>query len=252
MARWQLPYDQPKVTPLLDVPGELRVDPSGKVLVSQQDSVSRLYTLPSLQPTASLDGPSSSLLRVAGEGKLLAFEAYQPPNKFWVDIWSVSSKARVSHVPLPAELTHLAFNPSGTILFTAQSENLQAWDIPSGKRRFSLTASGDIDQIVPDPSSASFSTITHGQLTVWDAVTGARLAQLPDAGYLRAAAFSPDGRYVLAGYEEWSSALWLWRSSDLRDQGCARLTHNLSRDEWERWFSKQPYRQICANLPPAN
>jgi WD40 repeat protein len=245
--------DHPKVTPLPDVAGQLRVDPSGKVLVSQQDSVSRLYTLPSLQPTASLDGPSSGLLRgAAGEGKLLAFEANQPPNKFWVDIWSVVSKARVSHVPLPAELTRLAFNPSGTILFTAQSENLQAWDIPSGKRRFSLTASGDIDQIVPDPSSASFATITHGQLTVWDAVTGARLAQLPDAGYLHSAAFSPDGRYVLAGYEERSSALWLWRSSDLRDQACARLTHNLSRDEWERWFPKQPYRQICANLPPAH
>ena len=257
IAQWSnklflIAIDQPKVTPLPDVPGELRIDPSGKVLVSQQDSVSRLYTLPSLQLTASLDGPSSGLLRPAGEGKLLAFEANQPPNKFWVDLWSVASKARVLHVPLPAELTHLAFNPSGTILFTAESEYLQAWDIPSGKRRFSLTASGDIDQIVPDPSSASFSTITHGQLTVWDAVTGARLAELPDAGYLRAAAFSPDGRYVLAGYEERSAALWLWRSSDLRDQACARLTHNLSPEEWERWFPKHPYRQICANLPPAN
>jgi hypothetical protein len=38
----------------------------------------------------------------------------------------------------------------------------------------------------------------------------------------------------------------------MRDQACARLTHNLSRDEWEHWFPKQPYRQICANLPPAN
>jgi WD40 repeat protein len=164
---------------------------------------------------------------------------------------SRAGKTRVSHIPLPAELNRLAFNPSGTILFTAQSENLQAWDIPSGKRRFSITASSDIDQIVPDPSSASFATISHGQLTVWDAVTGARLAQLPDAGYLRAA-FSPDSRYVLAGYEERAAALWLWRSSDLREQACARLTHNLSHDEWERWFPRQPYRQICANLPPAN
>ena len=87
---------------------------------------------------------------------------------------------------------------------------------------------------------------------MWDAVTGARLAQLPDAGYLRAATFSPDGRYVLAGYDERSAALWLWRSDDLRDQACARLTYNLSHAEWERWFSKQPYRKICANLAPAN
>jgi WD40 repeat protein len=182
----------------------------------------------------------------------LAFETNKPPNEFFIDMWSVASKSRVSHIQLPAELTRLAFNRSGTILFTAQGENLQAWDIPSGKRRFSLTAGGEIDQIVPDPCSASFATITHGHLIVWDAVTGARMAQLPDAGYLRAAAFSPDGRYVLAGYDERSAALWLWRSGDLRDQACARLTHNLSHAEWERWFPKLPYRKICANLPPAD
>ena len=257
IAQWSnklflIAIDQSKATPLPDVPGEMRIDPSGRMLASQQDSISRLYTLPGLQQTTSLDGPSSSLLRIAAEGGLLAFEANKPPNEFFVDIWSVASKARVSHIPLPAELTRLTFNRSGTILFTAQSENLQAWDIPSGKRRFSLIASGDIDQVVPDPSSASFATITHGQLTVWDAVTGARLAQLPDAGYLRATAFSPDGRYVLAGYDERSAALWLWRSGDLRDQACARLTQNLSHDEWQRWIPRQPYRKTCPNLPPAN
>ena len=256
IAQWSnklflISIDQSKVTPLPDVPGEIRIDPSGKVLASQRDGVSRLYTLPSLQRTTSLDGPSSGLLRSAGEGRLLAFETNKP-NEFFIDIWSVASKARVSRIPLPAELTRLAFNPSGTILFTAQGENLQAWDIPSGKRRFSLTASGDIDQIIPDPSFASFATITHGHLTVWDAVTGARLAQLPDAGYLRVAAFSPDGRYLLAGYDERSAALWLWRSGDLRDQACARLTRNLSHDEWKRWFPKQPYRLISPDLPAAN
>jgi WD40 repeat protein len=127
-----------------------------------------------------------------------------------------------------------------------------AWDIPSGKQRFSLTASGDIDLIIPDPSSATFATVTHGRLTVWDATTGARLAQLPDAGYLRSAAFSPDGRYLLPGYDEHTAALWLWRSGDLRDQACARLTNNLSHDEWKRWFPKQRHRQVCPNLPIAN
>lgn len=240
-----------KVTPLPKLHGELRIDPSGRVLASQEGSTSRLYTLPGLQPTTSLEGPSSGLLRSAGEGTLLAFEANQAPNAFFIDVWNVASKVRTSHIALPAELTRFAFNPSGKILFTAQSENLQAWDIPSGKRRFAITASGDIDSIIPDPSSASFATITHGHLTIWDAVSGSRLADLPDAGYLRAAAFSPDGRYLLAGYDERSAALWLWRSSDLSDQACARLANNLSKDEWERWFPRQRYRQTCPNLPPA-
>jgi WD40 repeat protein len=161
-------------------------------------------------------------------------------------------QARISHLPLPAEPTRLAVNPSATILFTAEDENLQAWDMPSGKRRFSLTASGDIDLIVPNPASTSFATLTHGQLTVWDSATGARLAQLPDMGYMRSAAFSPDGRYLLTGYDERSAALWLWRTVDLQAEACARLTRNLSRAEWARWFPRQRYRQSCPNLPAAS
>jgi WD40 repeat protein len=230
----------------------MRIDPSGKALAVQRDGVSRLYSLPSLRQTASLNGPSSTLLRTADDGNLLAFETTRPPNEFSIEIWSVASKARVSRIPLPADLNRLAFNPAGTILFTAQSGNMQAWDIPSGKRRFSLTANGDIDLIVPDPSSAAFATVTHGRLTVWDAVAGARLAQLPDVGTVHSAAFSPDGRYLLIGYNEHAAALWLWRSGDLRDQACARLPSNLSLDEWNRWFPKQRYRQICPNLPVAN
>ncbi len=257
IAQWSnklfhIAIDPPSATPLPDLPGEMRIDPSGKALAVQRDGVSRLYTLPGLRQTMSLDGPASTLLRTADDGKLLAFETSKSPNEFSIEIWSAASKARVSRIPLPADLNRLAFNPAGTILFTAQSENLQAWDIPSGKQRFSLTASGDIDLIVPDPSSASFATVTHGRLTVWDATTGARLAQLPDAGYLHSAAFSPDGRYLLAGYEEHAAAVWLWRSGDLRDQACARLTSNLSHDEWKRWFPKQRYRQVCPNLPAAN
>jgi WD40 repeat protein len=256
IAQWSsklflIAIDSSSVTPLPDVPGDKRIDPSGTVLAIQQDRLIRLYTLPGLQQTASLNGPSSALLRTAGDGKLLAFETTEPPNKFFIDIWSAAHNTRISRISMPAELTRIAFNSSGAILFTAQDEHLQAWDIPSGKQRFSLTASGDIDLIVPGPSSPSFATLTHGHLTVWDGVTGRPLAQLPDSGYIRAAAFSPDGRYLLTGSDDGSAALWLWRSDDLRDQACARLTRNLSHEEWARWFGKESYRPICPNLPPA-
>jgi WD40 repeat protein len=254
IAQWSnklflLTIDPPSVTPLPELSGEIRVEPSGKWLALQRDSLTRLYSLPGVHLAASLDGPSSTLIRTEDNGSLLAYETSQPPNEIFVDIWSLAGKARVSRIPMPAELNRLAFNSAGTTLFTAQSENLQAWDVPSGKRRFSLTSSGDIDLIVPDPSSKFLATITHGRLTVWDAANGARLAELPEMGYLRSAAFSPDGRYLLTGYDENAAALWLWRSEDLRDQACARIALNLSHDEWKRYLPKQPYRQTCPNLP---
>jgi len=257
MARWGsrlflIGIEQSSVTPLPDIRGEMRIDRSGKLLAVQSDAVNKLYTLPDLRELASVQGPASRLLRVAAEGKLLAFETNRPPDGVFVETWSTDTKAAVSRIQLPAELTRLAFNSSGSVLYTAENENLQAWEVPSGKQRFSLRTSDDIDAILPDPSQSSVATITHGRLTVWDALTGARVAQLPDSGYIRAAAFSPDGRYLLAGYDEHYGALWLWRSNDLRDQACGRLSGNLSRDEWAHWFPKQPYRQTCPNLPAGN
>ncbi len=243
--------DRASATPLPDIPGGGRIDSSGKTLAIQENGLIKLYALPGFQQMASLAGASSRLLRTASEGRILAFEASQPPNDFFIDIWSTATKGRVSRIHLPSEVTRIAFNSFGSLLFTAENENLQAWDIPSGKQRFSLKASDDIDAIIPGPSSAALATLTHGHLTVWDAQNGARLAELPNTGYLRAAVFSPDGRYILAGYDENSAALWLWRSGDLRDQACARLTQNFSRDEWKRWFSKEAYRATCPNLPPA-
>jgi WD40 repeat protein len=264
VAQWSdklflVSVDRSSVSPLTEIPGEKLIDSSGGVLAMQRDGVTRLYTLPGLQQTASLEvpfsasseGPRSTLLRTADHGKLLAFETDAPPHDHFIDIWSLAAKARLSRVPMPAEWNHMAFNPSGTVLFTTQGEDLQGWDIPSAKRRFSLRASGDIDLIVPNPASNSFATTTHGQLTIWDSATGVHLAQLPDSGHLNAAAFSPDGRYLLAGYQDRSAALWLWRTVDLRDQACARIASSFSREEWARWIPEQPYRVTCPNLPAA-
>lgn len=258
IAQWSnrlfsIDVEHSSATHLPDLPGEKRVDPSGRVFAVQRDGLIRIYALPDLQQIASLNDPvsddrRSNLLRTVAEGKLLAFEARKPPHEFAVDIWSVAGKARVSHVLLPADLTKVALDSTGSVLFTAQYENLQAWEIPSGKQRFQITASGDIDRIIPAPASAAFAILAGGRLTVWDARTGARLSQLPGANF-HAAAFSPDGRWLIAGYDDHSAALWLWRTKDLQDQACTRLTRNFSHEEWSRWFPKQTYRQTCPNLP---
>jgi WD40 repeat protein len=267
LAQWNerlflIDIERSSVTLLPDLPdthGEKRIDLWSNALAIQQDGVSRLYTLPGLQQTASLEGPSSespqgprsTLLRPADHGKLLAFETDNPPREFFIDIWNVATKARVSRVKLPADLNHMALNPSGTILFTTQGENVQGWDLPSAKRRFAIRASDDINLIIPNPTSTSFATTTHGQLSIWDSASGARLSQLTDPDYVAAAAFSPDGRYLLVGYQERSAALWLWRTADLRDQACARIAHSFSRDEWARWIPDQAYRVTCPNAPAA-
>ncbi len=225
---------------------DIRIDPSGRVLASPSEQRTDLYNLPELQKVSSVPGTPKHLLFTTAGGKLLAFDTTQPPKQFRIDIWNVARKASEARITLPLALTSVASNPAGTILFTAEGSNLQAWEVPRGKQRFALSGDSAIRMIVPDPSSAAFATVTEAHLTVRDATTGTPLAEVPSTA---AAAFSPSGRYLLTKVDDRSAALWLWRSSDLTQQACTRLSSNLSRAEWSQWLPKQPYRLTCPNLP---
>jgi WD40 repeat protein len=249
IARWSrklflIGIEENSVTPLPDVQDDPHIDSSGRVFALQQDGVVKLFNLPDFRLTTIFDKSPSNLLQIADGGRFLVFETPRAPANSFIDIWSTENKTRISRIAVPAERNHLAFNSSGRLLFTTEGENLQAWEIPSGRRRFSIVSDGDIDKVFADPSSTSFATIANGRLTVWDAVTGNRLAQFPG----RDVAFSSDGRYLLTTDGQ-DATLSLWRSSDLRDEACARLSKNLSYEEWGRLFPNQPYNRTCPNLP---
>ena len=232
--------------PVPDFSRDLRVDPSGGVLAVQPGDATQLYSLPDLRLMTSVNGPRSELLRTTAQGSLLAFDTSKPPKQFQVEIWSVARKAAIATIKLPAELSKAGLNSRGATLFTAEQENLQAWEVPSGRKRFVVSDHGPINLIVPDSASPYFATVTDTHLTARDTRDGTALAEFPTT---TAAAFSSDGRYLLTKTGERSAALWLWRSSDLRDVACARLTSNLSHAEWERWFPGQAYRLTCPSLP---
>jgi WD40 repeat protein len=86
---------------------------------------------------------------------------------------------------------------------------------------------------------------------VWDVASGRELARIPhDEGVLDAA-FSPDGKYIASGSYDRSARLWLWRAEDLVEEACARLTRNLSAEEWSRYIGVEPFRDTCLGLPAA-
>jgi hypothetical protein len=56
-------------------------------------------------------------------------------------------------------------------------------------------------------------------------------------------AFSPDGKYLVTGNKAW--LLW---PDDLVAEACARLTRNLSPEEWRQYLGDEPYRKTCPGL----
>jgi len=88
-----------------------------------------------------------------------------------------------------------------------------------------------------------------GEVRVWELTTEHEVARLPHERAVSVVAFSPDGRWVATRSPEWPTRLWLWRPLDMVAEACARLTRNLTRDEWRKLVGEAGYQPTCPNLP---
>ncbi len=83
---------------------------------------------------------------------------------------------------------------------------------------------------------------------LWEASTGRALARMHHESDVEAVAVSPDGKWLVtaSGGRGWR---WLLQPQDLIAEACARLTRNLTPQEWQQYLSQEPYRKTCPKLP---
>lgn len=88
-----------------------------------------------------------------------------------------------------------------------------------------------------------------GSARVFDAATGAELSRWTSAAACIRWPSGPDGTRLATGSNDGSARVWCSDHGQLIERAMARLTRNLTQQEWRRYFRDEPYRKTRADLP---
>jgi WD40 repeat protein len=186
---------------------------------------------------------------------LVDWERAAGRTRWFVDIFDVATGRRALRIEEDRAPALLGFTAGGRTLFTLgeaaadQARELRMWDAASGQLLSRLRHEKDIDRLRLPQNGDEIATQSGGSLRVWHSTTGELLGQVTGRAGFQDFEFSPDGQHLLTAGRDGEAALWLWRSTDLAQEACRRLTRNLTQDEWRRYLGPSPHRATCPNLP---
>ena len=164
-----------------------------------------------------------------------------------VRLWNVSNRAErpLLHDDI---VRGVAFDPRAPRLVTFTNTRARVWsmdgvmraDLPHNEMVVAAAvAGGDI-----------VATLTKSAVHVWSTDTAHELATIPMNEELESLWLSPDGRVVSVGVGGRMVRILRWRSDDIMNELCRRLTRNMNEKDWTARFPGEVYRRSCAQLPP--
>ena len=84
---------------------------------------------------------------------------------------------------------------------------------------------------------------------VWETSNGLEMVRLTHESPVWTAAFSVNGRYLATLSADHTTHMWLWQPEDLIAEACARLTRDLTPEEWRQYVGNEPFRKTRATMP---
>jgi WD40 repeat protein len=196
------------------------LSPNGRVVATgHSDHTTRLWNVATGKPIGEpMTGDGwISAVTFSDDGRLLAVS----DTATMVRVWDTRTQKEVATVKGDAIMDNLAFSPDGTILAAGGDDgHIQVWDIASA--------------------------IEYGPAWIGhpDRVTSLE--------------FSPDGTRLLSASADGTARVWpipqpSQSLQDLQDALCAKLTQNMSREDWDYWVTQVSsdigYVKVCPNLP---
>ncbi|MGK7899231.1 MAG: WD40 repeat domain-containing protein [Xenococcus sp. (in: cyanobacteria)] len=146
--------------------------------------------------------------------------------------------------------TDIAFSPNEEYLATAGEENyVRIWTVATWVELPYIKHEQKVNSIAFSPDSQYIAVASYDKTSVWQFINRSEIARITYNCHVNAVEFSPDGKYIATAHIDGTAKIWLWKSEDLIDEACSRLSRNLSSEEWEQYMGNENYRKTCQDLP---
>jgi len=259
---WDADTREPIGAPLTGHSGGVRgvaFSPDGHRLASaSKDATVRLWDADTGQPIGNpLTGHTDAVFGVAfsPDGHRLASASKDATVRLWnADTGRPLGNPITGHTN---GVTDVVFSPDGHCLASASWDStVRLWDAdtfePIGDP---LTGhAGGVNSVASSPDGHRLASASgDSRVRLWDADTGQTIGDplTGHTGQVNSVAFSPDGYRLASASKDATLRVWpAWASPDML---CAKLTANMSHQQWRDWVSPDiDYIKVCPDLPVAS
>jgi WD40 repeat protein len=168
-----------------------------------------------------------------------------------VDLFDTATGHLIRKVPSPTSMNSVSFSPDGHRFVTGGADPLvRIWNTDTGELVHTLTGhASDVSAVAYSPDGTRIvSSSSDGSTRLWDAGTGNAMGNPITDKAVYSVAFSPDGQLIVSGAA--TGTVHLFPATGGVGDLCAKLSANMSRQQWRHWVSPDiDYVAVCPNLP---
>ncbi len=192
-------------------------------------------------PEAASFSPDDALLATFGE-------------EIETTLWEVRTGRQVWRLPQRSDGDAGAvYSADGGVLAIGDTDGMLSWwNLERREPMFSISQGIYISEMAQSADRKRLVTIADREARVVDLDTGRLVKRMPYAWRLTAVSLTPDGRFLASsGLDDWGPPMIevtrVW-PDDPMAAACAKLSRNLTRNEWRQYLGDAPYRSTCPEI----